>query len=222
MPAGTRTRARAIPMRRSPRVRPTEEQERIPDGDGGVEADPVWDPAPTRRYDHGATLLDMLDVIDGTNVNDRLPPTNAEVDRVVPSSSSSSSTSTSTSPAQHTHTQMVDGSRRYTAAEKGKGRAPPAETITISDNEEGDGDDEAIVVTGVKRKIHEVEDEDVVDGGQTEAPGEVERDGEGEEEEHRLGEFSEWMFKGVGWCIGGGGAYDKLVLSAFANRLRPS
>lgn len=177
----TTTSANASSLRRSPRSRLSRERDTETGGD------PIWDPPPSRTYDHGATLLDMLDVIDGTQ---RQPTT----------AMASSSSSSSSSPA-HSHS-LPNGNtnRRFTAAEKGKGRAAPAEPITISDNE---GEDEAIVVTGVKRKVHEVEDDEgdgdseVVDGalgGVTAEEKREEVEGEAEEEGVRLGEFSElWL-----------------------------
>lgn len=182
---GTSTAAPAVATRRSPRGQNRDIVDAALDDEEG--GDPIWDP-PTRTYDRGATLLDMLDVIDGTNVQ-RQPESG-----IASSSSSSSSSSSPTHPeAVPAPTRDTNG-RRFTAAEKGKGRAPPAETITISDNEEGD---DSIVVTGMKRKVHEVEDEDevvdgVLGGALSEAEDAEEEVEAAEQEQHRLGEFSEW------------------------------
>jgi len=58
---------------------------------------------------------------------------------------------------------LAERQSRYTAAEKGKGRARPAtsgkgEAIIVDDEE-----DDSIQVTGVKRKIHEIESDEEVE-----------------------------------------------------------
>lgn len=73
-----------------------------------------------------------------------------------------------------------EADRRYTAAEKGKGRAGRVrtgekETITIDDEEE---EEDSIQITGMKRKVV-VESEEEED--------------EGNEDETRLGAFSEFI-----------------------------
>jgi len=54
---------------------------------------------------------------------------------------------------------LADSRSRFTAAEKGKGRARPmegqSETIIVDDEE-----DDSIQVTGVKRKVHEIESDE--------------------------------------------------------------
>ena len=58
---------------------------------------------------------------------------------------------------------LAERQSRFTAAEKGKGRARPAkggkgEAIIVDDEE-----DDSIQVTGVKRKIHEIESDEEVE-----------------------------------------------------------
>jgi hypothetical protein len=69
---------------------------------------------------------------------------------------------------------LAERRSRFTAEEKGKGRAQPrkgGETIIVDDEE-----DDSIQVTGVKRKVHEIEDEEEVE--------------EEEGEDSRLGAYS--------------------------------
>jgi hypothetical protein len=122
---------------------------------------------PRSRIDHGSTLIDMLDELEH------------------PETSSSSSSN----PNNNNSTINPDTGRRYTAAEKGKGKATTATTgsrpISISDEEEGD---ESIQVIGVKRKaenVDSVDDESSVE--------EEKNEGVDDEEEHRLGAYSELM-----------------------------
>jgi hypothetical protein len=61
---------------------------------------------------------------------------------------------------------LAERQSRFTAAEKGKGRARPAkagkgETIIVDDEE-----DDNIQVTGIKRKIHEIESDQEEEEGE--------------------------------------------------------
>jgi hypothetical protein len=118
-----------------------------------------------RGIDHGSTLIDMLDALNR------------------PDDASGSSTSSQAHPLN------PNTGRRYTAAEKGKGRAPANATtegraISISDTDD-EGGDESIEVTGVKRKADVLEQS--VSGDDEEEDIEVIAN----EEEGWLGAYSE-------------------------------
>ena len=91
-------------------------------------------------------------------------------------------------PVDENHVEeetLAEQNRRYTAAEKGKGRAGKKETIVVDD------EDDSIQITGIKRKVEEIES--------------VEEEEEEEEvDETKLGAYSEWSgcLSGVGrWLI---------------------
>jgi len=127
---------------------------------GSIAPAPVPAPAPARartdtsnhnndqtpRIDHGSTLIDMLHHIDPVEDDDEV-----EVEET-----------------------LAERNRRFTAAEKGKGRAGTRtgagkrETIVVDDEED------SIQITGVKRKVEEIESEE-----------------EEEEDETRLGAYCE-------------------------------
>ena len=155
---------------------------------------------------------------DNDNDNDNEPSGSASASRSGTSSSSSTSLRGET---------LAERDRRYTAAEKGKGRAPAPvregddEAIVISDNEDdyssrrdGEVEGEEVQVTGIKRKVHLLDDDDddddemfIGDGPDRDRQQPSTDDGdeivevavEEEDTSERLGEFSESPFLKA-WC----------------------
>lgn len=161
--------------------------------------------------EHPSTLIELLDAIDQNRNRDSHERINNDADEVGDNDNdnapSTSSSSTSTPRHHHNETQ-VERDRRFTAAEKGKGRAiapgtiprtgAEGETITISEDEE---EDDVIQVTGIKRKIHTLDDDEegeqrgLIDGqlGDTGGVVEVVPVDQGLEVKDGLKEFSEWI-----------------------------
>lgn len=207
----TRGGARRV-VRRSPRGRSIAAPDTDPDADL-INQDQDHEHAhehEQQQLDHPTGVIGLLDAL--TNTDDPQAPPPPPPPETVASSSSSSNASSSSQTRNPARSTRSTG-RRYTAAEKGKGRAsgPGAdvEPITISEDEE---EDEGIQITGMKRKTRpravevdeqwletEIANDESIRSGDDEVVAVTGQAGEDAvDESGRLSGFSEWRWPWAG------------------------